>query len=101
MPGERKMTDNTISFLVSKGLTIGEARVAGRVLDGKSNAEIAKDLFISVKTVKFHLTKSYIKANVKTRSQFIIKFLVESLISENVEVVHAPKYVDGRRQDLI
>lgn len=64
-----------IAQLVMMGMTIGEAKVAQPVLEGKSNNEIAAQLFISEKTVKFHLTKIFRKFECKSRSQFIVKFL--------------------------
>ena len=67
-----------ITYLITQGLTRGESKVVEKVLDGKSNKEIAEELFISEKTVKFHLTKTFRKLNVISRSQLMVKFLVIS-----------------------
>jgi predicted ArsR family transcriptional regulator len=40
---------------------------------GLSNKEIANKLFVTEKTVKFHLTNIYRKSQVKSRTQFVVK----------------------------
>ncbi len=52
-------------------LTETEARVVKLVLSGGSNKDIAKNLFLSEKTVKFHLYKIFKKLSVKYRSELI------------------------------
>jgi DNA-binding CsgD family transcriptional regulator len=42
-------------------LTASEARVARLVAEGRSNAEAAQELFVSLKTVETHLTRIYAK----------------------------------------
>jgi DNA-binding NarL/FixJ family response regulator len=53
-------------------LTETEAKVVRLVLTGLSNKDIAKDLFLSEKTVKFHLYKIFKKLSVKNRSELIL-----------------------------
>ena len=43
-------------------------RVALAVRDGMSNAEVAGALFLSVKTVEFHLSRVYRKLAVRSRT---------------------------------
>ncbi|MBX9769151.1 MAG: response regulator transcription factor [Bdellovibrionales bacterium] len=58
--------------LTQKGLSNREAEVAELVTKGLSNKEVANQLFVTEKTVKFHLTNIYKKMNVKSRSQLIV-----------------------------
>jgi DNA-binding CsgD family transcriptional regulator len=45
----------------SDALTVSEARVARLVAGGRTNAEVAQELFVSLKTVETHLTRIYAK----------------------------------------
>lgn len=53
----------------SSELTAQELRVALVVADGATNREAAAALFLSVKTVEYHLTKVYEKLGARTRTQ--------------------------------
>jgi PAS domain S-box-containing protein len=48
-------------------LTNGESRIASMIYHGSSNKQIAKKLYISVNTVKHHITNLYYKMKVKNR----------------------------------
>jgi DNA-binding NarL/FixJ family response regulator len=50
------------------GLTPREIEVLGLVASGMTNAQIAKDLFISLRTVETHLTSIYHKLGVTSRA---------------------------------
>ena len=65
-----------IEYLISKGFTPGESRVIRKLLEGKSNRQIAQELNLSEKSIKFHLSKAYKKFNVVSRTQLIVKILV-------------------------
>ena len=56
-----------------------EKQVAGLLLQGKSNKEIASSLDISTRTVEFHATRIYAKLGVSSRAEAIIKLLEEDL----------------------
>ena len=52
-------------------LTPQERRVAAAVRRGASNRDIAADLFLSPKTVEFHLRQVYRKLDVRSRTQLV------------------------------
>jgi DNA-binding CsgD family transcriptional regulator len=62
-------------------LTASELRVARLAAAGKSNREIAQELFITTKTASAHLSRSYRKLNVTRRNQ-----LAEALVSKTPAV---------------
>ncbi len=66
--GARMLKD----VLIREGLSNREAEVAELVTQGLSNKEVANRLFVTEKTVKFHLTNIYKKMNVKSRAQLIV-----------------------------
>lgn len=53
------------------GLSLREAEIAGLVLSGKSNRDIAVELHISPETVKKHVANIYQKAGVRSRLQLM------------------------------
>lgn len=55
-----------------KGLSNREAEVAIAVTKGLSNHEVANHLFVTQKTIKFHLTNIYKKLDIKSRAQLIV-----------------------------
>ena len=54
-------------------LTVREQEVLQLLNRGLSNQDLAKELFLSVNTVKTHLSNLYSKLNVNNRTQAIIK----------------------------
>lgn len=54
------------------GLTIREREVLMLISEGKSNKEIAEELFISIKTVKTHVSNLLMKLAVEDRTQLAI-----------------------------
>jgi len=52
-------------------LTAQELTVAQLVGSGKSNRQVAEALFVSIKTVQFHLTHIYTKLNLSSRAELI------------------------------
>jgi DNA-binding NarL/FixJ family response regulator len=51
------------------GLTATEERIARLVAAGRSNKEIANELFVTVRTVEAHLTKVYSKLALHSRTE--------------------------------
>lgn len=62
IPAERRTFDPT-------RLTAQELAVARLVADGLSNRQVAAELFVSIKTVQFHLTHIYAKLGVSSRAE--------------------------------
>lgn len=54
-------------------LTSGERQVAELVCDGRTNADIAAALFVTVRTVEAHLTRVYRKLGVRSRAELIAR----------------------------
>jgi DNA-binding CsgD family transcriptional regulator len=68
-------------------ITPREGDVIRLVLQGKTNAEIAAELFISLKTVKHHLYNAFMKLRIKNRVQLVNLFLAFNRPSPR----HGPK----------
>ncbi|MEN6311227.1 MAG: helix-turn-helix transcriptional regulator [Acidobacteriota bacterium] len=69
--GDREALDR---FCRARGLTAREADILGLILRGKSNAEMERELFISIHTVKNHITSIHAKLGVRSRWQLISLF---------------------------
>ena len=50
-------------------LTASELRVAQLAADGKANRAIAAELFVTVRTVEFHLSRAYAKLGIGSRAE--------------------------------
>ena len=61
--------DTASSAAKSAGLTARELAILTALAQGKSNASIAKELWVAPQTVKFHLTNIYRKLNVANRTE--------------------------------
>lgn len=55
-------------------LSTREMRVAIEVAAGRTNKQVSSELYISVKTVEFHLQSIYRKLKVRNRAQFVGSF---------------------------
>jgi DNA-binding CsgD family transcriptional regulator len=55
-------------------LTAAERRVAGLVAAGKTNREVAAQLYVTIATVEAHLTRIYRKLDVRSRSELARRF---------------------------
>ena len=51
-----------------------EMKIKKHIIEGKSNKEIAEELFISLNTVKTHITNIYNKLQVNTRVEALNKY---------------------------
>lgn len=59
-------------------LTPQELQVALQVAEGKANKEVAAALFLSPKTVEFHLGRIYRKLGVSSRAELVRRYAVEA-----------------------
>jgi DNA-binding CsgD family transcriptional regulator len=59
-------------LLLAKGLSNREAEVAATIAEGVSNQKAADLLFVTEKTIKFHLTSVYKKLRLKSRAELIV-----------------------------
>jgi len=57
--------------MVTGGLTALELQVALQVAKGLTNREVAGVLFLSPKTIEFHLTRVYRKLDVRSRAELV------------------------------
>jgi DNA-binding NarL/FixJ family response regulator len=64
---EKKLFEN----LKSHGITDREWDIINLIVKGNTNKEIAKKLFISIKTVKHHIYHIFKKLNVRNRIELI------------------------------
>ncbi|MCO4785813.1 MAG: response regulator transcription factor, partial [Marinomonas atlantica] len=62
-----KLLECTTNFVGSELLSEREVDVAKLIAEGLSNKEIARDLEVTERTVKAHLTAAFKKLNVKDR----------------------------------
>ena len=58
-------------------LTPQELQIALQVAEGKTNRDVAAALFLSPKTVEFHLTRVYRKLNIHSRAELVLLFSSE------------------------
>jgi DNA-binding CsgD family transcriptional regulator len=62
----------------ASGITAAEARVAELVAAGRTNREVAGELFMSPKTVEAHLSRIYRKLGVRSRAELAHKLTRQS-----------------------
>jgi DNA-binding CsgD family transcriptional regulator len=69
--------------LKSKGLTGRQAEIVLKVMDGKKNAQIAAEIGIGEKTVKFHLTNIYKLTGMRDR--YALSIWANQILGESPE----------------
>lgn len=65
----------------SIGLSKREREVVSLLVQGKTNQEIASELGIQEKTVKYHCTSIYAISQCKNRAQFIAQYYSNAISS--------------------
>lgn len=73
------------------GLSHRQADVAALVSKGLSNKDVADQLFVTEKTVKFHLTNIYKKMKFKSRAQLIVWCASNLTFEEKVQEMKVAK----------
>ncbi len=63
---------------VGPGLTATEERIARLAASGCTNAEIAAEMFVSLRTVESNLTRTYRKLAVRSRTELVAKLTAET-----------------------
>jgi len=61
------------AFISKFGITDREREIILKVMQGKSNADIAGELFISLATVKTHLHNIYTKIGIDSRYDLLVR----------------------------
>ena len=72
------MIENTVSTLFSQRITPRETQVVAQVLEGHSSDSIAKNLGISVGTVRIHRRNIYAKLRISSQQELFSIFLKKS-----------------------
>lgn len=78
MPPEKNMETLLYDFEENYHLSAREIEVSQLIISGRSNSEIAADLYIADSTVKFHVKNILKKAECSNRTELIAKFKKES-----------------------
>ena len=58
-------------------LTPAELRVAREAAAGRSNADVARALYLSVHTVESHLKRAYAKLGIRSRRELVTQLVVD------------------------
>lgn len=72
--GARSLIESTVSSLFSQRITPRETQVVAQVLEGHSSDAIAKDLGISVGTVRIHRRNIYAKLQISSQQELFSIF---------------------------
>ena len=67
-----KKFEKLTQMLSEKGLSNREIEVTKHVMAGESNKEIADELFVTTKTIKFHLMNISKKMRTRGRAELIV-----------------------------
>lgn len=76
--------ENEYNDIQSVKLTKREAEVLQRVIEGKSSKDVADELFVSKRTVDFHLANIYTKLAVTNRLQAFREATRRGLLTSSI-----------------
>ena len=92
-------------YLLKKTLSKREIEVVMLVLQGLTNREVANNLCVAEKTVKFHLTNVYKKMKISRRSQIIWTLPIADFIGvgeKPSQHVDSPQnFAEGQKEEII
>ncbi len=85
------------TYLQERGLSKRESEVVILVVQGLTNRQVADQLCVAEKTVKFHLTNVYKRMKISRRSQIIWTLPMAQFIehAKDIDPVHPPQQVQG------
>jgi DNA-binding CsgD family transcriptional regulator len=88
---ELRATGQTVQRqdLLARQLTPQEMQVVRLVAEGSSNREVAAQLFLSPRTVAYHLYKAYPKLGIRSRTQ-LVRLDLEALAPDGDEAASGP-----------
>lgn len=67
-------------------LTPRELEILQRLIEGKTNRAIATEIYISEKTVEFHLDHIYTKLGARTRLMAVVWAVQQGIFAETREI---------------
>ena len=70
--------EQLVQRFIDQELTPQELQIALQVAEGKTNKEVGAALFLSPRTVEFHLKRVYRKLGLRSRAGLIRKFATSS-----------------------
>ena len=76
-------------------LTPQELQIARLVAEGKTNRDVAATLFVTPKTVEFHLTRVYRKLEIHSRSELVRRMAAD----ETERSLLAPRNAESREPE--
>ncbi len=82
--GERVRRQDTGA---SERLTPQELQIALQVAEGKTNREVGTALFLSPKTIEFHLSRAYRKLGIRSRAELIRGFAIADFDPSSADVM--------------
>ncbi len=86
--GERSVIEETVSTLFSNRITPRETQVVAQVLEGHSSDSIAKNLGISVGTVRIHRRNVYAKLQISSQQELFSIFFKRITTGRRSEHIH-------------
>ena len=72
-PATAEVRELPEAFIAKYGITVREREIILKISEGKSNADIARDLVVSIATVKTHLHNIYAKLGVDSRYSLLAR----------------------------